>query len=93
MANSRVASAANRACWERKAAEDPAALEQAVVRAIIGDKPLPRKLVITNRSDEARPQSVQMFDWNLKPGFKDSVFKFTPPKGATAVELRSLEQK
>ena len=58
-----------------------------------GSKPLPRKLVITNRSDEARPQSVQMFDWNLKPGFKDSVFKFTPPKGATAVELRSLEQK
>ena len=27
-----------------------------------GDKPLPRKLVITNRSDEARPQSVQYFD-------------------------------
>lgn len=56
-----------------------------------GDKPLPRKLVITNRSDEARPQSVQYFDWNLKPTFKDSVFNFTPPKGATAVELRSLE--
>ena len=28
-----AARAANRACWERKAAEDPAALEQAVVRA------------------------------------------------------------
>jgi len=58
-----------------------------------GDKPLPRKLVITNRSDEARPQSVQYFDWNLKQTFKDSIFKFTPPKGATAVELRSLEKK
>ncbi len=58
-----------------------------------GAKPLPRKLVITNRSDEARPQSVQYFDWNLKPTFKDSIFKFTPPKGATAVELRSLEKK
>ena len=58
-----------------------------------GAKPLPRKLVITNRSDEARPQSVQYFDWNLKPTFKDSIFKFTPPKGATAVELRSLESK
>lgn len=58
-----------------------------------GAKPLPRKLVITNRSDEARPQSVQYFDWNLKPGFKDSNFKFTPPKGATAVELRSLDKK
>ncbi len=59
----------------------------------VGDKPLPRKLVITNRSDEARPQSVSLIDWNLKPTFKDSVFKFTPPKGATAVEIRPLVQK
>ncbi len=58
-----------------------------------GSKPLPRKLVITNRADEARPQSVQYFDWSLKPAFNDSIFKFTPPKGATAVELRSLDNK
>ena len=58
-----------------------------------GSKPLPRKLVITNRSDDARPQSVQYFDWNLKPSFKDGIFKFTPPKGTTAVELRSLDKK
>jgi hypothetical protein len=58
-----------------------------------GAKPLPRKLVITNRTDDARPQSVSLIDWNLKPAFKDSIFKFTPPKGATAVELRSLDKK
>ena len=58
-----------------------------------GSKPLPRKLVITNRADEARPQSVSYMDWNLKPTFKDAVFKFTPPKGSTAVELRPLAQK
>lgn len=58
-----------------------------------GSKPLPRKLVITNRNDEARPQSVSLIDWNLKPTFKDAVFKFTPPKGVTSVELRSLESK
>ena len=52
-----------------------------------GGKPLPRKLVITNRGDEARPQSVRLIDWNLKPDFKDSVFKFTPPKGATKIEI------
>lgn len=52
-----------------------------------GSKPLPRKMVITNRSDEARPQSVTLIDWNLKPTFKDSVFKFTPPKGATKVDI------
>jgi hypothetical protein len=53
----------------------------------VGSKPLPRKVVITNRGDEARPQSVSLIDWNLKPTFKDSVFKFTPPKGATKVEI------
>ena len=52
-----------------------------------GGKPLPRKVVITNRADEARPQSVSMLDWNLKPSFADAVFKFTPPKGATKVEV------
>jgi len=52
-----------------------------------GNKPLPRKIVITNRSDEARPQSVSLITWNLKPDFKDTVFKFTPPKGATSVEM------
>ena len=52
-----------------------------------GSKPLPRKVVIINRADEARPQSVSLIDWNLKPTFKDSVFKFTPPKGATKIEI------
>ena len=52
-----------------------------------GSQPLPRKVVITNRADEARPQSVSMIDWNLKPTFKDTVFKFTPPKGATKIEI------
>ncbi len=52
-----------------------------------GSKPLPRKVVITNRADDARPQSVSMIEWNLKPTFKDAVFKFTPPKGATKIEI------
>ena len=52
-----------------------------------GSKPLPRKIVVTNRADEARPQSVQMIDWNLKPTFKDAVFKFTPPKGSSKIEI------
>jgi len=52
-----------------------------------GGKPLPRKIVITNRTDEARPQSVTMINWNLKPTFTDAVFKFTPPKGSTKIEI------
>ena len=56
-------------------------------------KPLPRKLVITNRADEARPQSVSMIDWNLKPAFKDAVFKFTAPKGATKIDIVPVKTK
>jgi hypothetical protein len=52
-----------------------------------GSRPLPRKLVITSRADDARPQSVSLIEWNLKPTFADSVFKFVPPKGAKAIEI------
>ena len=58
-----------------------------------GSKPLPRKVVITNRTDDARPQSVSLIDWNLKPKFSDSVFKFTPPKGASKIEIVPLKAK
>jgi hypothetical protein len=52
-----------------------------------GGKPLPRKVVITSRLDEARPQSVSTIAWNLKPTFKNTVFSFVPPKDAVKVEL------
>ena len=58
-----------------------------------GSKPLPRKLVITSRTDEARPQSISLIDWNLKPTFKDTVFKFSPPKGATKIEILPVKAK
>jgi hypothetical protein len=50
-------------------------------------RPLPRKLVITNRADDARPQSVSLIDWNLKPTFNDSTFGFRPPAGSKAIEI------
>jgi hypothetical protein len=53
----------------------------------VGNKPLPRKLVITNRGDEARPQSVSLIEWNLKPVLASSAFTFKPPKGAKAIEM------
>jgi hypothetical protein len=58
-----------------------------------GSKPLPRKIVITNRADEARPQSVSLIDWNLKPAFTDAVFKLVPPKGARAIDMVSRPSK
>nr|WP_240991448.1 DUF2092 domain-containing protein [Cupriavidus neocaledonicus] len=56
-----------------------------------GNRPVPRKLVITNRADEARPQSVTWLDWNVKPAFKDAVFRFTPPPGAREARLVPLK--
>jgi hypothetical protein len=58
-----------------------------------GGKPLPLKIVIINRADDARPQSVSVLDWNLKPAFTDAVFKFTPPKGVTKAEIVPLKTK
>lgn len=58
-----------------------------------GGKPLPRKRVIGNRAGQARPQSVSLIDWNLEPAFSEATFRFTPPKGAIAVEIGPREAK
>lgn len=58
-----------------------------------GAQPVPRKLVIANRADEARPQSVSLMEWNLKPSFNAASFKFTPPKGATKIDMVPVKAK
>jgi len=58
-----------------------------------GPKPLPRKLVITDRSDDARPQSVSLITWELNPSFKESVFRFAPPQGSTKIDLVPAKAK
>jgi hypothetical protein len=52
-----------------------------------GDYPLPRKIVITTRTDEARPQHTAVYTWNLAPSFNEATFKFTPPPGVQRVVL------
>lgn len=47
-----------------------------------GEFPLPRKLALTTLTDEARPQYVATFNWNLAPSFDDRSFVFVPPAGA-----------
>jgi hypothetical protein len=58
-----------------------------------GAQRLPRKLVITNRADDARPQSMSVIEWSLKPSFKDSIFTFAPPPGAQRVEVVPLKSR
>lgn len=52
-----------------------------------GAHPLPRKLVITTTSDEARPQHTAVYTWNLAPSFNEAAFVFEPPPGAERVAL------
>lgn len=56
-----------------------------------GEEPLPCKIVITDRSDEARPQSASVLRWNLEPDFDDAAFEFTPPEGAMRIGIRPLD--
>jgi hypothetical protein len=50
-----------------------------------GDYPLPRKVVITTTTDEARPQFQATLTWNLAPTFTDEDFTFTPPADARRI--------
>jgi hypothetical protein len=43
-----------------------------------GDQPLPRKLVIVDRTDPARPTFIARLDWKVNPTFADSDFQFVP---------------
>lgn len=43
-----------------------------------GDKPLPRKMVITSVDEPAQPQFTAYFTWNLKPQIADGEFSFKP---------------
>jgi hypothetical protein len=53
----------------------------------LGEFPLPRKLVITTLTDDARPQHSDTLTWNLAPSFNDGAFAFDPPPDAKRVLL------
>jgi len=48
----------------------------------LGDHPLPKKLVLTTLTDDARPQHVSVLTWNLAPSYNDAAFVFVPPTDA-----------
>lgn len=57
----------------------------------LGDHPLPRKLVITTTTDEARPQYVSVMTWNLAPSYNESAFTFVPPKDALKIQFARID--
>jgi hypothetical protein len=53
----------------------------------MGDYPLPRKLVLTTLTDDARPQYSAVYTWNLAPSFNEAAFEFDPPKDAQKIAI------
>jgi hypothetical protein len=58
-----------------------------------GEFPLPRKLVITTTTDEARPQHQSVYVWNLAPSVSDDAFAFTAPPDAKKINLVEAQSK
>jgi hypothetical protein len=57
-----------------------------------GDKPLPRKLVIVDRTDPTMPAYTARLKWNVNPQLTDSDFIFTPGKDAIPIKLATVEE-
>jgi len=56
-----------------------------------GDQPFPRKLVIIDRDDPARPTFIAHLTWQMNPTFADSDFTFVPGPDAKQIHLASYE--
>jgi len=52
-----------------------------------GDRPLPRKMVITTLGEPSQPQHVEILTWDLSPKIDSAMFTFTPPEGAQRIVI------
>jgi hypothetical protein len=52
-----------------------------------GDKPLPRKYVITTLDVAGQPEFAITINWNTAPKIEGAPFAFTPPKGAKKIDF------
>lgn len=50
-----------------------------------GDKPVPRRVVITSLDDPAQPQFAADMTWIANPTFQAADFQFTPPAGVKTI--------
>jgi hypothetical protein len=52
-----------------------------------GDKPVPRKILLTTTDDPSRPQHSVEMAWRLDANQSDSTFTFIPPKTAAQIDI------
>jgi hypothetical protein len=55
-----------------------------------GDYPLPRKVVLTTMTDDARPEYTAVYTWNLAPSYDASAFTFIPPSDAHRIGIQEV---
>ena len=56
-----------------------------------GDQPLPRKLVIVDRTDPSRPTFTARLSWQINPTFTDADFAFVPDANAKKIQLATYK--
>src|SRR5262249_46874413 len=54
-----------------------------------GDRPVPRKLVVTTR-EAAAPQFIAVLNWDVAPTIHEASFAFAPPEGAMRIPFKPL---
>jgi hypothetical protein len=55
-----------------------------------GDRPLPRRMVITTRDVPVLPEFAANLNWDVSPAIDESVFRFTPPPDARSIPFHPL---
>jgi hypothetical protein len=56
-----------------------------------GDQPFPRKLVIVNRNDPAKPTFSSRLSWAFNPPFTDADFTFVPDANAKKIQIATYQ--
>jgi hypothetical protein len=55
-----------------------------------GDFPLPRKVILTTTTDEARPDYTAVYTWNLAPSISGEAFVFVAPDDAKKIPIEEV---
>jgi hypothetical protein len=56
-----------------------------------GDQPVPRKMVIIDRTDPAHPTFIARLNWKVNPPLTDADFAFAPTKDQKRIDLATFE--
>jgi hypothetical protein len=55
-----------------------------------GERPVPRKLVVTSTDQKTQPQHQVVMRWDLAPHLDERTFTFVPPQDAHRIEFAAF---